>query len=288
MRILNFGSLNIDTVYRVHHIVRGGETLTSGSLAVFAGGKGANQSVALARAGAEVFHAGRIGPDGTWLLDKLRGDGVDTSLIHVDPDARTGSAFIQVDDAGENAIVLDPGANHGLTRGQIDAALAHFGTGDLLLLQNEVNETPYLITAGKRRGMTVAFNPAPMTPAVKDYPLDDVGLLIVNETEGRDLSGKTIEDEVLAALPAKENILTLGVRGVRYAEAGQACHAAPGLEVDAIDTTAAGDTFVGYFLAARGEGLSIPDALRLACRAAAICVTRPGAMDTIPARSEIT
>jgi ribokinase len=285
MRILSFGSLNIDHVYRVPHIVRPGETLACRSLEVFAGGKGANQSVALARAGARVFHAGRVGEDGRWLLRRLADAGADVEHALVDPDTRTGNAIIQVDDAAENSIVLFPGANHRITRQQIDDTLSRFSEGDILLLQHEINETPYLITEAKIRGLTVAFNPAPMTPAVRDYPLGDVDILIVNETEGRALTGRRSEDEIIEALPAWENVLTLGPQGVRYR--GKQRLMVPGVKVEAVDTTAAGDTFIGYFLAGRATGLGIKAALQRACRAAAMCCTRPGAADSIPTAAEV-
>lgn len=285
MKVLNFGSVNIDHVYRVPHIVRPGETLACSSLQVFAGGKGANQSVALARAGAPVYHAGLVGRDGGWLRERLASLGVNTDHLHVDPDSLTGNAVIQVADDGENAIVLSPGANHRLTRDQITRTLDRFAEGDILLLQNEVNDVPFLISEGKRRGMTVAFNPAPMTPAVRDYPLTDADILIVNETEGRELTGKATEDDVIDALPAWENVLTLGAQGVRYW--GRQRLFVPAPSVEAVDTTAAGDTFIGYFLAARARGEELKPSLERACRAAALCCTRPGAMDAIPALAEL-
>lgn len=285
MRVLNFGSLNIDFVYRMPRIVAPGETLSCRALHVFAGGKGANQSVALAKAGAQVFHAGLVGHDGRWLIERLGELGVDVANVRVSREGRTGNAIIQVSDEGENAIVLYPGTNHELTRPQIDETLARFGDGDVLLLQNETNEVPYLIAEAKRRDMRVVFNPAPMTPAVRGYPLADVDVLFVNETEGRELTGRRTEDEVLAELPAWENVLTLGGTGVRFS--GNEELYVPGVKVDVVDTTAAGDTFIGYFLAARGEGKPNREALELACRAAAMCCTKLGAMDAIPSRAEV-
>lgn len=292
MRLLNFGSINIDYVYRVPHIVRPGETLASTGMQVFAGGKGANQSVALAKAGAPTYHAGRIGADGEWLLEKLGGYGVDTSHIEIDPANRTGNAIIQVDDGGENAIVLFPGANCAIPREQVDATLDRFGERDWLLLQNEINDIPYLITAARARGMSVAFNPAPMTPAVRDYPLDQVNLLVVNETEARDLTGlRRAEDDPVDALrritAGREFIITWGERGATFVRGDLQEHV-PAAKVQAVDTTAAGDTFIGYFLAARAEGQPVRACLELACAAAGICVTRHGAMDAIPLRSEVT
>ncbi len=301
MRILNFGSLNIDLVYRVPHIVRPGETIASRSFETFAGGKGANQSVALGRAGAPVWHAGRIGGDGRWLLDKLRGAGVDTSLTEVGDEA-TGCAVIQVDDEGQNAIFLNAGANHRITSEQIDTALGRFGRGDMLLLQNEINDGPCILEHGKARGMTVCLNPAPFGPELLDWPLDSVDLLIVNTAEAAGLAGESDSDDVddaaanplLASmrrrLPRAELVLTRGSKGVSWcgpdADPAAALHL-PAQAVKAVDTTAAGDTFIGYFLAGVAAGLDRPTALGRAQRAAALCVTRPGAMDSIPTRDEI-
>ena len=138
MKILNFGSINIDLVYRVPHIVKPGETLSSLSLARFAGGKGNNQSIALARAGAPVFHAGKIGKDGAWIVAMLKVAGADVRFVKKDP-GPTGHAVIQVADSGQNSIVLFPGANRTITPQEIRDTLAHFGKGDILLLQNEIN-----------------------------------------------------------------------------------------------------------------------------------------------------
>lgn len=289
MRILNFGSLNIDYVHRVDHIVRPGETIAGGSLDVFAGGKGANQSVALARAGADVVHAGRVGEDGGWLIDKLRGAGVDPSLIEIDPGVKTGHAVIQVDAHGENAILLHGGANRAITPDQIDRALDGFGEGDLLLMQNEINGTPDLIRAAAERGMAVCLNPAPMTDEVRDWPLDRLGLLIVNETEGESLCG---EPDPWAMLPklsemtGGEVIVTLGARGALYLGRGEAIHQ-PAVEAEVVDTTAAGDTFIGYFLAGRARGDRVEPCLEKAVRAAALCVSKAGAMDSIPEASDV-
>ena len=290
MHICNFGSLNIDLVYRVPHIVRPGETLASRGTETFAGGKGANQSVALARAGATVHHAGAVGADGRWLIDRLRSHGVEAELVAVLDDHRTGHAIIQVDDAGENAIVLEAGANHAIAREQIDSTLDRFAIGDVLLLQNEVNDIATMIDAAHARGMRICFNPAPMSDVVPGYPLEMVDLLIVNETEGEALTGEREAESIASSLAAlyegAEVIVTLGSRGALHiGEAGVTM--ARGRAVEAVDTTAAGDTFIGYYLAGRAQGLAVTSALDWACHAAALCCTRPGAMDAIPSRAEI-
>ena len=292
MRILCFGSLNIDHVYQVDQIARPGETLPAHSYQVFAGGKGANQSAALALAGAQVYHAGLVGPEGSWLVDKLQNIGVDMQFTGTSG-TPTGHALIQVDPQGQNSIVIYPGCNFELRRASIDPILQHFREGDILLLQNEINEISHLINKGKTQGLKVCFNPAPFTPSVLDYPLEQVDLLFINETEAQGLTGlhSHTETSLLTALaeqvPHAELVLTLGARGALY-HAPQSDLEIPALQVQAVDTTAAGDTFIGYYLAALATACTVPQALQQATRAAAFCVTRPGAMDSIPRRDELT
>jgi ribokinase len=289
MKILNYGSLNLDHVYRVDHFVAPGETLASLGYERHCGGKGGNQSIALARAGAAVWHAGKIGPDGLVLRDTLAAAGVDVHLLRLDGTA-TGHAIIQVDRRGENAILLHGGANQEITDAEAVATLADFGPGDLLLLQNEISAIPAILRHARSRGLTVALNPAPLGPEVSGYPLEFVNLFILNEIEGAQLSGEAEPEAILAALrrrfPAAEFVLTLGAQGARWADADRAV-AVPAERVNAVDTTAAGDTFIGFFLARRAAGDSPEAALRLACRAGAICVTRAGAAEAIPTLTEV-
>ncbi len=289
MTILNLGSLNIDRVFRVPRIVSPGETIASRSLQAFAGGKGANQSVALARAGAEVIHAGKIGPDGRWLLDKLRQCGVDASAV-IESDSLTGQAIIQVDDAGQNAIVILAGANAELTSGDVDRAFDTFPQVTWLLVQNETSAVGHAIASAKQRGLRVAFNPAPMHDRVRLYPLELVDLLCVNQTEAAALSRKTQIDDIIESLAATwphcEIVVTLGADGAIQA-GPQGREHSEGRRVTPVDTTAAGDTFLGYYLASRSREISIAESLDIACRAAALCVTRPGALDSIPRHDEV-
>lgn len=288
-KILNYGSLNIDHVYAVPHFVHPGETLSSSSLDHFAGGKGANQSVALARAGAAAFHTGKIGADGDWLIEKLAENNVNTQFVRKG-ELDTGHAIIQVDPKGENSIVLYPGANHETTQEEIDLTLSKFDPGDYLLLQNEINLTSYLIKEGHKKGLKVCFNPAPMTPETADYPLHLCHLLIVNETEGEALStganATKILDTLCTRLPETEVILTVGSEGA-YHQKGSQRLTQKGEKVKAVDTTAAGDTFIGFYLAAIINEMPPEEALQVACKASALCVTRPGAMDSIPLDEEI-
>ena len=291
MSILVFGSLNIDHVYQVEHLVRPGETLPSTEYRRFQGGKGANQSVALARAGADVFHAGRIGPEGLWLRDAIAAEGVNVTHVGLD-NQPTGHAIIQVDSAGENSILLYGGANLTVTSDDAHYVLSHFGEGDWLLLQNEISALPAILREASERELTVAFNPAPMTPEVLSYPLDGVSLFVVNQTEGaalaeiEDASPETVVGALQARFPDAAILLTLGGDGSLYSRGGERIRT-PAQAVEAVDTTAAGDTFTGYFLAELLAGESVGQALSLASRAAALCVTRPGAADSIPQRSEI-
>jgi len=290
IKILNYGSLNIDRVYRVPHIVRPGETISSRSFLTFAGGKGANQSVAIARAGGMVYHAGKVGRDGQWLVKKIAGFGVNTRFIRIAKNS-TGHAVIQVDKKGENAIFLYPGTNHQITRAEIDNILCHFSPGDVLLLQNEINEVAYLIHAAHEQKLRICLNPAPMDRRIMKYPLREVNTFILNETEGAALSGKTkpeaILDSLIKKMPESEIVLTLGKQGAIARLPGQQPIKQSSIRVKAVDTTAAGDTFIGYYLAGRVTGKSPAECLRQACEAAAVCVTRPGAMDSIPSIRQV-
>lgn len=290
MKVLNFGSLNIDYVYAVEHFVRAGETLASQSLAKNVGGKGTNQSAALAKAGAEVFHAGKIGGDGLFLSDFLAQCGVRTELITVSEEV-SGHAIIQVDPSGQNCILLYGGANRTISREQIDAVLEHFAAGDILLLQNEVSNLAYMIELGAKKGLRIALNPSPISEELRALPLEKVHWFILNEIEGEALSGKKqpgeILDELLLRYPESRIVLTLGKQGCAYADAAQR-FTLPAYHVKAVDTTAAGDTFTGYFLASVLRGSSEKEALCLATAASALSVTKPGAAASIPLLEEVT
>ena len=289
MAILNFGSLNIDRVFQVPRIVRPGETVASTQVATYAGGKGANQSVALASAGAIVRHAGKVGPDGDWLIERLRSRGVETSGIERTSVA-TGQAIIQVAEDGQNAIVLEPGANREITRDQIDNTLGMLDPATTVLTQNEISEVGYLLRRAAELGSEVCFNPAPFNPAILHYPLDGVHTLVLNEVEAAAMTGLDNSDQALAELtqrwPRCEVLLTVGSEGVLYRR-GSELHSVKPPKVQVTDTTAAGDTFIGFYLAARNRGESVPSSLDVACRAAALCVTRAGAMDSIPTLDEV-
>ena len=289
MRVLNFGSLNIDYVYRVDNFLKPGETKPALSLTVFAGGKGLNQSLALARAGVDTAHAGKVGAEGSFLVEKLKAAGVDTRLVETSREA-SGHAIIQVDDAGRNCILLFGGANRDIDEAFVGRALAGFGKGDLLLLQNEIASIGSIISAAKSRGMTIVMNPAPFDGNIAAYPLELIDIFILNEIEAADLSGQGDPEAAALALgkrfPEARIVVTLGAAGSLCLEKAIVTRQ-KAYKVKAVDTTAAGDTFVGYFLAGLLEGMYTGSALDLASRASAICVTRKGASDSVPMRAEV-
>lgn len=288
-KILCYGSLNTDIVYSMPHFVRPGETLAALGVARYPGGKGLNQSVALSRAGARVFHGGKIAADGEWLLGCLRDAGVDTSLVSA-AGASTGTAVIQVTADGENSIIINHGANYEISSDEIDRTLNCFGSGDLLVMQNEINDTARIIGKAAARGMLAALNPSPIDDALLGMDLSGVTYLILNEIEGQSFTGCAAAEDILPALAAKyphlRIVLTLGSEGAVYYEAGKTFRQAA-YKVRSVDTTAAGDTFTGYFLAAVMDGSDPQQALELAARAAAIAVTRKGAAASIPALGEV-
>ena len=282
-KILNIGSLNLDYVYAVPHFVAAGETLLATRRDVFAGGKGLNQTVAAARAGAQVFHGGAVGADGDMLLDLLRDAGADVSAVSR-VDVPTGHAIIEVNPQGENSIIILGGANRAVSPETVEAALAKVDAGDILLLQNEINGLDAIIRRAAEKGLRILFNPAPMEAAVKELPLHLLDTLIVNEGEGRALGGDM--DALWAAYPHQKILLTQGSRGATLWTGSERLFQ-PAFPVKAVDTTAAGDCFLGYYAAALAENLPYADALRLASAASALAVQRQGAAPSIPIRREV-
>ena len=290
MKIYNFGSLNLDNVYRVHQIVRPGETISSLGYEMHCGGKGLNQSVALGRAGMDVYHAGIVGEDdGKMLLDMLESSHVHTDLIRTVP-GKSGHCVIQVDDQGQNCIFLHGGANHAVTEAYIEEVMAHMHQGDLLLLQNEINAMDRILEEAGKKGLYVILNPSPMNADLLELDLSRIGMFILNEVEGSDLTGEhepiRILDQMQTLYPNSEIVLTLGSEGSmyrgRHGAFTQAAH-----QVKAVDTTAAGDTFTGYFIKEYFSGADVQKALTAASRASSITVTREGAAPSIPWMCEL-
>lgn len=284
MAIYNFGSINIDHVYQVDHFVQPGETLSSRKYEQVLGGKGANQSVALAKAGAKVFHVGGINHSDKAFKRQLEDYGVNCEHINL-THTPSGHAIIQVTPDAENAIVLFGGANQALSKSHIHQSLADATKGDWVLLQNETNALADIIQAAKEKNLSVAFNPAPMSETVKDLPLHDIDLLIVNEVEAQMLTGKTtfsdIADYFKAHCPSVIVIITLGKKGAHVIDSGEQ-HSVDAFLVEAVDTTAAGDTFIGFFLASFLTQQDISTSLKTACAASALSVTQHGAAQSIP------
>ena len=289
MKILNIGSMNLDHVYRVEHFICPGETQQCKNFCILPGGKGLNQSIALAKAGANVFHAGKVGRDGLWLIDLMKEAGVHTELTEISEET-TGTAIIQVDDSGQNGILLYDGANRTFNLKWIQQVLSHFEAGDILLLQNEVNLVPEMISLAWEKGMRIALNPSPANKAIQACDLSRVTWLLLNEIEGEWLTGEQapepIADQLIQRFPNLQIILTLGSKGSIYRSLNNAFFV-PAIKANAVDTTGAGDTFTGYFLASTAKGMDAKTAMETATKAAAISVTRQGAAISIPTYHEV-
>ena len=289
MKIVNFGSLNIDKVYSVPHFVSAGETLSSTNYEEFPGGKGLNQSIALAKAGAEVYHAGKIGKDGLFLKDILSESNVNIDWID-EIENTTGHAIIQVSSSGENCILLFGGANKEITIDQINHILANFSQDDLLLLQNEINNLEYIVEKAHQKGLKIALNPSPINETITKLGFSKIDYLILNEIEAKAITGENMNDKIFQRLLSLNKqlkiVLTLGTEGVIYKDSVQE-HRQPSYKVDAVDTTAAGDTFLGYFLSQISQHTDIKKSLQIAAKAASIAVTRKGAASSIPTWQEV-
>ena len=289
MKVLNIGSMNLDLVYSVDHIVQPGETEASFALDTFLGGKGLNQSMALAKAGVEVYQGGMIGEDGQVFLDACAEYGVKADYICTVP-GKSGHAVIQRDKNAQNCILLYGGANQMLTEEYVDSVLANFDAGDILLLQNEVNQMPYIVERAYEKGMQIALNPSPFNEKLSAVDMAKISIFLLNEVEGNQITGLTNPDEIIAEMlrrfPKAKIVLTLGKDGAVYADAEQK-HFQPIFKVQAVDTTAAGDTFTGYFLAGLLSGMPVPEILKMSAKASSIAVTRAGAVPSIPYRDEV-
>lgn len=290
MKFLNFGSLNLDIVYSVPHIVSPGETISSTSMDVFPGGKGLNQSVALSRAGGEVFHAGMIGEDGMMLKNICAENNIHTDYIRL-VEEKTGNALIQVSDSGENSIVLFGGANQTNTKEYVDKVLSNFGKEDVVILQNEINLVDYIIEQAYARKMKIVLNPSPFNSKLDTCDFSKVDLFFVNEVEGNQITGKTESSEILDILerkfPDASFVLTLGKNGSIFSDGKErtSCGIYP---MPVVDTTAAGDTFTGYFcfLYYNRKG-SIKEILETATKASAIAVSKKSAVPSIPTMERV-
>ena len=289
MKVLNFGSLNLDYVYQVESILIPGETQASKSRQIFCGGKGLNQSIALAKAGIPVYHAGLIGEGGEPLLEVCKENGVNTEFIRQIP-GPCGHTVIQVDENGQNCILLFGGSNRSMTKEFVDTVLDSFEEGDIILLQNEINELDYIIDRAYEKHMMIILNPSPFDNALENCDLSKISLFLMNEIEGFQITGEKEPDKILtkvkARYPKAKVVLTLGGDGSVYQDES-GIYRQGIFKVKAVDTTAAGDTFTGYFISSIIDRLPVQDGLELAAKASAIAVSRPGATASIPLRSEV-
>ena len=292
MKVLNFGSLNLDYVYDVDHFVREGETLSSKDMNVFCGGKGLNQSVALAKAGIKVYHAGAVGSAYVaMLLDALKSVGAYISYIKK-YDMASGNAIIQKNKNGNNCILLYGGANQNIGVEFIKEVLDDFDRGDILLLQNEISNLAFIVDEGASKGMRIVLNPSPLNEKIFECDLEKVEYLILNEIEAADILGAsdTGEDELIEKLtkrfPNTKIMLTLGEKGSVYVDKTKKIRQDI-YKTEVVDTTAAGDTFTGYFIAGIVSGTDVEAAMKQAAMAASITVSRKGASPSIPFANEV-
>lgn len=289
MKVINYGSLNYDYVYQVPHMVREGETMAANQMETFFGGKGLNQSIALSRAGVSVIHAGCIGEDGSCLVEYLEENGVDTSLIQR-VEGKSGHTIIQVDVTGQNSILLFTGANGKQTREQIQRVFEQAEPGDYLVLQNEVNEVEGIMRCGKEKGMKLVINPSPIDQTILESSLELADYLLINEVEGKAITGEENPEQMILALrkryPKTAILLTLGEQGAIYAD-GEKEVRQRAIPVKAVDTTAAGDTFTGYFVAGLMEKKPMEEILDQCVRASALAVSKKGAAPSIPWKKEV-
>jgi len=289
MKVLNFGSLNYDYVYEVDHMMRAGETQASKSRQIFLGGKGFNQSVALAKAGVPVFHAGALGDDSEMFLKACEEYGIDTKYIQ-SLAGPSGHTVIQIDKEAQNCILLYGGANQEITEEFVEKVLADFAAGDIIILQNEVSSLSFIIDLAYQKGMQIIFNPSPYNETVDECDLSKVSIFLLNEIEGEMMTGHSEPKVILASMkdkfPKAKVVLTLGENGVIYQDEREVVEQGI-FPVKAVDTTAAGDTFTGYFVAGLLAEEPIKEVLRKASKASSIAVSRKGAADSIPVKDEI-
>ena len=284
MKILNFGSINKDFFYSVNDFVRPGETISSNRYDIKIGGKGLNQSVGISKAGAKVYHAGIINKEDTFIIDKLKSWKINCDNILLS-DNPTGHAIIQVNKKGENSIIIHGGANHDFNLKSIKSILSKFETGDILLLQNEINNIEEIIDRAHYKKMKIIFNPAPFNNDILKYDLNKINTLILNQSEGEGLSNEKIPDKILKVLNNNfkntEIILTLGEKGSLYSYKDELIKIRAH-DVKTVDTTGAGDTFIGYYVAGFASKMNKKDNLNRASEAAALTTIKLGGAESIP------
>ena len=290
MKVLVFGSANIDRTYQVHHFVDAMETLSADSMELFCGGKGFNQAIAFARAGSKVYFAGAVGNDGKLLIDSLKEEGVNIDHLK-ETSEPSGHAIIQVAPDGQNSIIILAGANASITHEDADRVLSSFAAGDLIVLQNEISSVDYIIERAKEQKMIIALNPSPFNARIDSYDLSKVDYILINEVEAALLTGQTeVEDMAFKAhekYPNANIVLTLGSEGSVFVSNDGKTYMSGIFETDAIDTTAAGDTYTGFFLSEILETGNAEAALKNAAIASGLAVSRAGASKSIPRNEEV-
>lgn len=289
MKILNFGSINIDNFFSVDHIVRPGETIDSNFYEEKIGGKGLNQSIALAKVLNNVFHAGKVNSKNSFIIDYFKENNVNTDFIRK-TDVLTGSAFIQLDKEGENSIVLNHGANFDIDKKFIDEVLSNFQENDILLLQNEINNIDYIIDVAFEKNMFIILNPSPINEDLLKIDLNKINMIIMNEREAEDISGEKNKEEIIDKLKKSYKnlkvVITFGKNGSIYFDE-KSIFSQDAYKVDVIDTTGAGDTFTGYFVGLLAKSYDVKECLKYASLASALAVGVKGASNSIPEFSDV-
>jgi len=289
LKTMVMGSLNIDHVYRVAHFTQPGVTVRACSLDTVCGGKGLNQSIAIQNGGTNVLLAGCVGrADSAPLIALLQNKGVDTHLI-ARKDLPTSHTVIQVNDAGENSILLCGGANDAVDNALIDQALSELNPGDLLVMQNEIAQMPSLMNKAHAKGIRLVFNASPFECVPDSLPLDKVDIFFLNEHEAKVLARAEadVESALLRQYPTAKFVITYGARGAAVIAQTKQRLWMEALKVRVIDTTGAGDTFLGYFVSRMAKGSTDEECLRYASQAAALCVQRCGAAPAIPLLEDV-
>ena len=289
MKILNFGSCNVDYVYSVLSLVKVGEAIHSDSLGVFAGGKGLVQSIALSKAGAKVYHAGLVGGDGDFLIDVLSSNGVNVDLVKR-VDGASGHAIIQRDIDGKNGIIVFKGTNGMVDKTFVDFVLDNFNKGDIILLQNEISGIDYIIDGAYEKGLLIVLNPSPITFDIKEIDLNKISYLIVNKKECERFFGsdnpQTVFERIKSSAKNLKVVLTLSADGSYYIDQNEILYC-PAFKVKVVDTSAVGDAFTGYFVSEIALGKNPFNAIKTASTASALTVQKTGSFVSIPSRLEV-
>lgn len=290
MKILNFGSINIDHTYSLPHFVQAGETISSTNFEKNIGGKGLNQSISMAKAGLEVYHAGVISnQEKDFVFNEINKYNIKTDYIKYSNNPN-GHAVIQVEESGQNCIILYSGTNGEVTKEYIDEVFNNFEKGDFCVLQNEISNLDYIFKKCSEKEMKIIFNPSPWTEKLKELFKYHIEYILVNEVEAMQISGFKEPEKSLEffknTYPNMKVVLTLGKDGVIYQDKENKIHH-PIFDIPVVDTTAAGDTFTGYFIYGICNNMDIKDILRLCSAASAIAVSRKGATCSIPLKHEV-